>query len=88
MAGDAAFVRLDIAEELLLLGEWEAAATLARGLVPLFQKARVTLASVNAADYLRRAIDAHEATPELVQYVRDFISADDPKRPFCPPRLN
>lgn len=88
MTGDAGFVRLDLVEELLRRGEWEEAAAIARGLVNLFTTAGVTIASVTALDFLRQAVEYREATAETVQYVRDYVTADDPDRPFAPPHVN
>ena len=46
---------------------------LARSLVTLFTAAGVTLASVNALDFLRRAVENREATAATVRYIRDYI---------------
>ncbi len=85
MPGEAGFVTLDLTEALLRNEEWTEAEFLARGLVTLFTAAGVTLASVNALDYLRRAVENHEATVDTVSYIRSYIAADDPTRPFEPP---
>lgn len=85
MPGEAGFVNLDVTAELLEREEWTEAETLARELVTLFTAARVTLASVNALDYLRRAVENREATSSTVRYIRKYIAADDPARPFDPP---
>jgi tetratricopeptide (TPR) repeat protein len=90
MPGEAGFVNLDVTAELLEREEWTAAAILARELVTLFSAAGVTLASVNALHYLRRAVENREATPETVRYVRSYIAADkvadrEATRPFSPP---
>jgi tetratricopeptide (TPR) repeat protein len=85
---DAGFVRLDITEELLRREDSVTAAATARELVPLFARAGVTLASVEAINYLRIAVEANAATPDLVEYIRAYVTADDPKRPFTPPRIN
>jgi tetratricopeptide (TPR) repeat protein len=85
MPGEAGFVNLDVTAELLDREEWTKAETLARELVTLFTAARVTLASVNALDYLRRAVENREATASTVRYIRKYIAANDPNRPFDPP---
>jgi tetratricopeptide (TPR) repeat protein len=85
MAGDAGFVKLDICEELLRRGEWKDAAVIARELIRLFTAARVTLASIQALDYLRRAVERHEATTAVVESVREFVMVDDAARTFTPP---
>jgi tetratricopeptide (TPR) repeat protein len=87
MPGDAAFVKLDITEELLRREEWNEAASMARELVELFSAAGVTLASVNALDYLRRAVENRVVTPAVLEYVRRYVEADDPSQPFGPPAI-
>jgi tetratricopeptide (TPR) repeat protein len=88
MFGDAGFVRLDIAEELLRREEWDRAEPLARQLVELFSRAGVTIASVQALDYLRQSVIHRLATTDVVQYVRNYVTADDPSTPFAPPGVN
>ncbi|HET8797578.1 MAG TPA: hypothetical protein VFO89_07820, partial [Thermoanaerobaculia bacterium] len=85
MPGEAGFVNLDLTELLLKNEEWTEAEFLARGLVNLFMAAGVTLASVNALHFLRAAVENREATAETVRYVRKYVSADNPERPFEPP---
>ncbi|MEK6373218.1 MAG: hypothetical protein AABO58_11025 [Acidobacteriota bacterium] len=86
MPGEAGFVNLDATEELLRREEWAEAEVIARELVTLFTSAGVTLASVNALDNLRQAVENREATTAVVRYVREYVTADDPARPFDPPR--
>jgi hypothetical protein len=88
MLGEAGFVRLDITEELLRIGDWEAATPIARALVDLFTRARVTLAQVEAIDQLRRAVEKREATPDFVRQVRAYVEAENPAIPFTAPRPN
>jgi tetratricopeptide (TPR) repeat protein len=88
MYGDAGFVRLDIVEALLQRGEHLRAEPLARSLVVLFTKAGVTVASVQALEYLRESVAAGIADPPLINYVRDYVAADDAARPFAPPGVN
>jgi tetratricopeptide (TPR) repeat protein len=85
MPGEAGFVKLDVTAELLRHEQWEEAETLARELVPLFTAAGVTVASVDALHYLRRAVENRDATAATVQYVRAYVAADDVNRPFAPP---
>jgi tetratricopeptide (TPR) repeat protein len=87
MTADAGFVTLDVCEELLRREEWVEAETIARDLVSLFTVAGVTLASVDALNVLRQAVENREATAETVRYVREYVTADDPARPFEPPML-
>ena len=88
MLTDAGFVRLDITEELLQRGEWDEAAPIARELVDIFTRAKVTLAKIEALDQLRRAVDRHAATPDFVRSVRAYLSIDDPQQPFTAPQTN
>lgn len=85
MVADAGFVKLDIVEELLRQREWSAAAPIARAIVEVFTAAGVTAGSVEALSYLREAVEHQSATLPLVQYVREFVAADDPARMFQPP---
>lgn len=85
MPDEAGFVNLDVTAELLEREEWADAEILARELATLFTAAGVTLAGVNALDYLRRAVENREATADTVRYVREYIAAGDPDRPFDPP---
>ena len=77
-------MNLDATEELLRREEWVEAEVIARELVSLFTAAGVTLASDNALDYLRQAVENREATTDVVQYVREYVTAGDPARPFEP----
>jgi tetratricopeptide (TPR) repeat protein len=85
MYGDAGFVRLDIVEALLQRGEHERAEPLALSLVQLFTKAGVTVASVQALEYLRESVSAGIADPPLINYIREYVATDDPARTFAPP---
>lgn len=85
MKADAGFVKLDVCEELLRRQEWMEAEVTARELAHLFSAAHVTLASIRALDYLRRAVENRQATADIVRYVRTYVAADDPARSFDPP---
>lgn len=85
MIADAGFVKLDITQELLRFGEWADAARVARELVTTFTAAGATVASVNALAFLRQAVEHREATEDTVRYIRDYVAADNPARPFDPP---
>lgn len=86
MTADAGYVKLDIVEELLRQQEWTSAASIARELVDLFRRAGVTFGSIEALTYLRTAVEQERATVPLVQYVRDFVTADDLMLSFAPPQ--
>jgi tetratricopeptide (TPR) repeat protein len=85
MLGDEAFVKMDIVEELLRRKESARAHALAYELVDLFTRAGVTVASVEALNALRDAVEHEDATASFVRYVRDYVAVDDPNRPFTPP---
>jgi tetratricopeptide (TPR) repeat protein len=85
MSADAAFVKLDITEELVRRHLWEPAKEIAVDLACFFGSAGVTLASVAAIQHLRTAVENEQSSPGLVRYVRDFVAADDVARPFSPP---
>lgn len=86
MAGDAGFVRLDLVEELLRHEEWDEAEEIVLPLATLFTAAGVSLASVTAIEFLKLAVMGRQATETVVQYVRRYVTADDPAQTFAPPR--
>lgn len=85
MVADAGFVELDITEELLRRQEWNEAAHVARDLADLFLASGVSIAGATALSYLRSAVESERATPALVRYVRDYVTADDPAQTFAAP---
>lgn len=85
MPADAGFVKLDIVEELLRREEWTPAETLAREAADTFARSGARLHLITALSYLREAVMRRDATPALVQYVRTYLVADNPERPFQPP---
>jgi tetratricopeptide (TPR) repeat protein len=85
MLGDAGFVQLDIAEELLAREEWREAETAARRAASLLMGTGISVASVRALDYLRQAVANGEATAEVLRYVRAYVTADNQSAPFDPP---
>lgn len=84
MLADAAFVRLHMVGDLLTIGAWQEAARLARVAAETFARSGVRLHQMEAMAYLREAVEQQSATVGLVEYVRDYIAADDPARPFTP----
>jgi hypothetical protein len=46
------------------------------------------MASVQALDYLRRSVIHRIATTGMLHYVRDYVTANDPSRPFAPPGVH
>ena len=86
MLGDAGFVQLDIAEQLLLRQAWTEAEAAARSASSLLMDTGISIASVRALDYLRQAVVNREATAEVIHYVRAYVTADNAATPFEPPR--
>jgi tetratricopeptide (TPR) repeat protein len=85
MPADAGFVKLDIVEELLRQAMWTRAEALAREVADTFARSGARLHLMTALAYLREAVTQRDATPALVQYIRTYLVADDPGRPFHPP---
>ncbi len=86
-SGDAALIRLDIAEVLLAVGRVSEVPQICRALVERFTKSGSNERALRALSYLREAADAGTASPELVRYVRNYL-AEAPRRPqllFLPP---
>jgi tetratricopeptide (TPR) repeat protein len=77
MLADAGFVKLALTEELLRLGEWDEASTLAGEAADTFARAGAKLHLSTALSYLREAVQHRAATLELVRYVRDYVMADE-----------
>lgn len=86
-SGDAALIRLDIAEVLLALDRATDVPEICRSLVERFTKSGSNERALRALSYLREAADAGTASPELVRYVRNYV-AEVPRQPqllFLPP---
>jgi hypothetical protein len=84
MVADAAQVDLERVEVLLRIDQWEEAAAIARRLVIVYERTGQRLSYVQALAYLREAVEAATATPELAQYVRAYVG-DNAELPFRPP---
>jgi len=82
---EAGFVKLALTEELLRLGEWDEASTLAGEAADIFARAGAKLHLSTALSYLREAVQHRAATLELVRYVREYVMADEEGRRFEPP---
>ncbi len=85
MLADSGFVKLALTEELLRLGEWDEASTLAGEAADTFARAGAKLHLSTALSYLREAVQHRAATVELVRYVREYVTADEEGRRFEPP---
>ena len=85
MSADAGFVKLDLTEELLRLEEWDEASMMAAQAAEAFARAGAKLHLSTALAFLRQAVQQRSATLELVQYIRDYVKADEEERTFAPP---
>jgi tetratricopeptide (TPR) repeat protein len=85
MPADAGFVKLDLTEELLRIEEWDEAGMMAGQAAEAFARAGAKLHLSTALAFLRQAVQQRSATLELVQYVRDYVKADEEERTFAPP---
>ena len=85
MHADAGFVKLALTEELLRLEEWDEAGTLAGEAAETFARAGAKLHLSSALAFLREAVQRRAATLALVQYVRQYVMADEEERVFEPP---
>ncbi|HEY2094005.1 MAG TPA: hypothetical protein VGJ81_19190 [Thermoanaerobaculia bacterium] len=86
MHGDAARVKLDIAEELLRSEEWEEMEVVAREAAEAFARNDTRAYLAEALSHLRQAVEHRAATAELLAYVRSYIDADRPRSEFKPPQ--
>jgi tetratricopeptide (TPR) repeat protein len=86
MIADAAKVTLERVEILLRIDAWSEAAAMARQLVTIYERTGQRISRVHALAYLRAAVDASSATPELARYVRGYIAAEV-EQSFRPPAV-
>ncbi|HYK01368.1 MAG TPA: tetratricopeptide repeat protein [Thermoanaerobaculia bacterium] len=84
MVAEAALVDLWRVEVLLRIDRWDEAASIARRLVVVYEQSGQRISHVQALAYLREAVEAMTATPELARYVRGFVGGE-PEQPFRPP---
>jgi tetratricopeptide (TPR) repeat protein len=85
MLADAGFVKLALTEELLRLEEWDEASVMAGQAAETFARSGAKLHLSTALSFLREAVQGRSATPELVRYVREYVTADEEGRSFEPP---
>jgi hypothetical protein len=88
MHGDAARVKLEVAEELLRHEDWEEAEATAREAADSFARSDSRPYLAEALGYLRKAVEERTATAELAEYIRSYIEIDDETIAFTPPRTN
>jgi len=85
MLADAGFVKLALTEELLRLEEWDEAGVMAGQAAEAFARSGARLHLSTALSFLREAVQGRSATPELVRYVREYVTADEEGLRFEPP---
>jgi tetratricopeptide (TPR) repeat protein len=86
MRAEAGGASLDILEIYLTRHEWDDAVSLARHLAGLFTVLETSLHAATAYAYLREAVEAQRASPELVAYIRTYAELPDTAEgPFLPP---
>lgn len=85
MHGDAARVKLDIAEQLLRAEAWDEMEVIAREAADAFARNDTSAHLADALAYLRQAVEHRIATPELLAYLRAYIESDRPSSEFKPP---
>jgi tetratricopeptide (TPR) repeat protein len=86
MRAEAGGASLDILQIYIHRHEWENAVSLARHLVRLFTGIETSLHAATAYAYLREAVEAQRASPELVAYLRTYAALPDTAdAPFAPP---
>ncbi|HEX2835739.1 MAG TPA: hypothetical protein VHW00_22180 [Thermoanaerobaculia bacterium] len=85
MDAEAGQALLDVLEMNVIRGSWDEAIPLAKQLAAMFISSGAPVHAARASDYLRRAIEARQASVELVAYVRGYIDAADDALEFVPP---
>ena len=70
---DAALSALDLAEQLLLVGETADVPAICRDLVAKFTRAAMPSRAITALAFLREAVAIGQATPSLIQHVHAFL---------------
>jgi tetratricopeptide (TPR) repeat protein len=86
MHGDAARVKLDVAEQFLRNEEWEELEVVSREAAETFARNDARPHLVHALSYLRQAVEHRSVTAELLAYLRSYIELDKPEAGFDPPR--
>ena len=84
MVTHAAAIDLERVEILLGADAWAEAEAIAVRLVNVYQRSGQRLSHVRALSYLRDAVKAAAATPELARYVKGYV-AETREQPFRPP---
>ncbi|MGZ5431785.1 MAG: tetratricopeptide repeat protein [Thermoanaerobaculia bacterium] len=89
MTSESALVGLDMAEVLIVRGEFSAVEELCRAAMRSFEVAGVpyTARALTALAYIHEAAQSRKATPQLVKHVREYMRQlpDDAELLFAPP---
>ena len=86
MRSEAGEALLDVVEAHIRRGAWNEAITLARRLAALFSEIGAPISAAAACAHLRDAVEAQNATIDLIEYVRGYIGGGDVAAAFVPPR--
>jgi tetratricopeptide (TPR) repeat protein len=83
---EAALVGLEIAEALLATGESEEVPSICRAILDRFVSEGMTSRAITALSFLREAVAAEKASPDLVRTIHSFLRAlpDGGKNPSAP----
>jgi hypothetical protein len=73
MLVDSALAVLDLAEQLLVIGEPAEVPAICRDLVTQFTRAGMPSRAITALAFLREAVAIGQATPSLIQHVHAFL---------------
>lgn len=89
MINPAALISLEIAELLILRGEFSTVESICRAAMQSFEKAGISYSSraLTAIAYIQEAARHRTVTPRLIQHVRDYLRElpRDGERLFAPP---
>lgn len=85
--GDAALVKLDVAEQQVLAEEYDEVVDLCRELIEQFMSAGMLASAITALQYLRDAAAVGRATSSDVGHIRTFLTRlkREPELLFAPP---
>ncbi len=78
----------NLAECSYRLGEYPEAGEAAAKAMERYRDLRMETEAIQALDCLRQSVIHRLATTGMLQYVRDYVAADDPARPFAPPGVH
>lgn len=87
MTNHAAHARLDLAEALLILGEYEEVESICSALIAFYANAEILTGALTAASYLKEATKNRSVTARHIEHIRKYLSALEraPDLVFVPP---